>query len=122
LIQDLHADTVIFHEYSSLLVLQCVHARRVLSRTQGYAGNPYDLGTARKNFEAVFGENPWFWFLPTAPTSYLGDGFFLSPHSHNGHAGFVSVDSQSSQSTAIRMDDSAADDGQSPPTDASLLV
>eukprot|EP00455_Lapot_gusevi_P003266 TRINITY_DN1133_c0_g1_i6.p1 TRINITY_DN1133_c0_g1~~TRINITY_DN1133_c0_g1_i6.p1 ORF type:complete len:302 (-),score=40.29 TRINITY_DN1133_c0_g1_i6:124-1029(-) len=34
--------------------------------------NPYDLGS-RKNFEQVFGTNPWLWFLPVA--NYVGTGY-----------------------------------------------
>lgn len=35
--------------------------------------NPFNLRSARKNFEQVFGPNPWLWFLPIHTT--LGDGF-----------------------------------------------
>ncbi len=34
-------------------------------------GNPYDIGR-RKNFEQIFGSNPWFWLLPVYSTP--GDG------------------------------------------------
>jgi len=40
--------------------------------TVGPYHNPYDLGSGRKNFEQVFGNNPWMWFLPVRSTP--GDG------------------------------------------------
>jgi hypothetical protein len=43
------------------------------------AQSPFDLGSSRKNFEAVFGSNPYLWFLPIAAPAQLGDGYFFSP-------------------------------------------
>ncbi len=35
--------------------------------------NKYDVGT-RANFEQVFGQNPWIWFLPIYGNGPNGDG------------------------------------------------
>ena len=86
----------------ALLFFVLFHLKLVLSNAttiefseQRQATSPWDLGSSRKNFEAVFGENPYHWLLPIAPPPMLGDGYVYAPaggfapvsaHLHAQHA------------------------------------
>jgi hypothetical protein len=53
----------------------CVYCER-----QGPIHNQFDLNSGRKNFEQVFGTNPWVWFLPVRSTPGDGTSFPIVPH------------------------------------------
>jgi hypothetical protein len=60
--------------------------------SQGPYHNQFDLHSGRKNFEQVFGTNPWLWFLPVRSTPGDGTDFPIVPPDFERNAIFSNDD------------------------------
>ena len=57
---------VVFHSYlacANSTTLEC----NLYEKRRGAKGGPFHLGSARANWEQVFGSDPWLWFVPVHP-------------------------------------------------------
>jgi len=66
--------------------------RRGRETRSGPYHNQFDLHSGRKNFEQVFGTNPWLWFLPVRSTPGDGTDFPIVPPDFERNAIFSNDD------------------------------